>query len=60
MTEKDFEWFEHKYPGWYAEFGDFWKWYAKLEARRDQPITFNERRRLRLSAPLLVAASFPA
>ena len=24
QTEKDFEWFEHKYPGWYAEFGDFW------------------------------------
>jgi len=30
QTEKDFEWFEHKYPGWYAEFGDFWKWHAKL------------------------------
>src|SRR5258708_8717893 len=29
QTEKDFEWFEHKYPGWYAEFGEFWKWYAK-------------------------------
>ena len=21
MTERDFEWFEHKYPGWYDEFG---------------------------------------
>ncbi len=30
QTERDFEWFEHKYPGWYAEFGDFWKWHAKL------------------------------
>jgi propane 2-monooxygenase large subunit len=30
QTEKDFEWFEHKYPGWYAEFGNFWKWYEKL------------------------------
>ena len=29
QTEKDFEWFEHKYPGWYAEFGDYWKWYAR-------------------------------
>ncbi len=37
QTEKDFEWFEHKYPGWYAEFGEYWKWYEKLsEARRDQ------------------------
>jgi propane monooxygenase large subunit len=36
QTEKDFEWFEHKYPGWYAEFGDYWKWYAKLSKRRDQ------------------------
>src|SRR6202043_481303 len=27
-TERDFEWFEHKYPGWYAEFGDYWKWYG--------------------------------
>ena len=29
QTEKDFEWFELKYPGWYAEFGDYWKWYAR-------------------------------
>ena len=53
QTEKDFEWFEHKYPGWYAEFGDYWKWYAQKEqAGRDQhPVRPGER--LRLSAPLL-------
>ena len=41
QTEKDFEWFEAKYPGWYAKFGDFWKWYAKLShpARRSSPST---------------------
>jgi propane monooxygenase large subunit len=42
QTDKDFEWFEHKYPGWYAEFGDFWKWHAKLSKRGEKIITFNE------------------
>ena len=42
QTEKDFEWFEHKYPGWYAEFGDFWKWYAKLSKPGEKVVTFNE------------------
>jgi len=42
QTDKDFEWFEHKYPGWYAEFGDFWKWYAKLSKPGQKVITFNE------------------
>ena len=41
QTEKDFEWFEHKYPGWYAEFGDFWKWYAKLSVPGETNILFN-------------------
>ena len=41
MTEKDFEWFEHKYPGWYAEFGDFWKWYAKLSNPGNRRSLFN-------------------
>ncbi|GHC19643.1 MULTISPECIES: aromatic/alkene/methane monooxygenase hydroxylase/oxygenase subunit alpha [Gemmobacter] len=42
QTDKDFEWFEHKYPGWYAEFGEFWKWYAKLSKPGQKVITFNE------------------
>ncbi|MBN8633645.1 MAG: methane monooxygenase, partial [Rhodobacterales bacterium] len=42
QTDKDFEWFEHKYPGWYAEFGEFWKWYAKLSKPGNKVITFNE------------------
>ena len=53
QTEKDFEWFEHKYPGWYAEFGDFWKWYAKLTKPGETQHPLQPRRRLRLSAPLL-------
>lgn len=42
QTDKDFEWFESKYPGWYAEFGEFWKWYAKLSKPGQKVITFNE------------------
>ncbi|TIX66714.1 MAG: methane monooxygenase [Mesorhizobium sp.] len=41
QTDKDFEWFEHKYPGWYAEFGDFWKWYAKLSHKGEKVLLFN-------------------
>jgi propane monooxygenase large subunit len=41
QTEKDFDWFEHKYPGWYAKFGDFWKWYAKLSKPGETNILFN-------------------
>ena len=25
LDERDFEWFENKYPGWYAEYGAFWE-----------------------------------
>ena len=41
QTEKDFEWFEHKYPGWHAEFGDYWKWYKKLSKPGELQILFN-------------------
>jgi propane monooxygenase large subunit len=41
QTERDFEWFEHKYPGWYAEFGNYWKWYEKLSKKGEQNILFN-------------------
>ena len=53
QTDKDFEWFEQKYPGWYAEFGEFWKWYAKLSHKRRDGDHLQPGRRLRLSAPLL-------
>ncbi len=42
MVERDFEWFEHKYPGWYAQFGNFWKWYEKLSHKGEKPILFAE------------------
>lgn len=42
QTEKDFEWFEHKYPGWYAEFGAYWKWYEKLSLPGETNILFNQ------------------
>jgi propane monooxygenase large subunit len=41
MTERDFEWFEYKYPGWYDKFGDYWKWYAKLSVPGEKNILFN-------------------
>jgi propane monooxygenase large subunit len=25
LDERDFEWFEHKYPGWYGRYGAFWE-----------------------------------
>jgi propane 2-monooxygenase large subunit len=25
LDDRDFEWFESKYPGWYAEYGAFWE-----------------------------------
>ncbi len=30
LTDKDFEWFESKYPGWYDQFGFFWEGYREL------------------------------
>jgi propane monooxygenase large subunit len=27
LDERDFEWFESKYPGWYAQYGAFWEAY---------------------------------
>lgn len=43
MTEEDFEWFEHKYPGWYDEFGAWWEWYGHLsEANGHKPIAFED------------------
>jgi len=30
MTDADFEWFEHKYPGWYDKYGAWWENYNRL------------------------------
>ncbi|MGZ4587398.1 MAG: methane monooxygenase [Mycobacteriaceae bacterium] len=30
MTDKDFEWFEFKYPGWYSKYGKWWENYSRL------------------------------
>lgn len=30
LTERDFEWFEKKYPGWYSKFGKYWEDYRRL------------------------------
>ena len=41
MTNEDFEWFEHKYPGWYDEFGVWWEHYQSLsEPNGHKPIAF--------------------
>jgi len=41
MVEEDFEWFEHKYPGWYDKFGKWWEHYSALsEPNGHMPIAF--------------------
>ena len=30
MDDTDFEWFEHKYPGWYDKYGKWWERYGEL------------------------------
>jgi propane monooxygenase large subunit len=41
MTEEDFEWFEHKYPGWYDKFGKWWEHYSALsEPNGHNPVAF--------------------
>ena len=42
QSERDFEWFEHKYPGWYDKFGEFWKWHARLSRPGEVNILFNQ------------------
>ncbi|MDT7693670.1 MAG: propane 2-monooxygenase large subunit, partial [Pseudonocardiales bacterium] len=43
MTDADFEWFEHKYPGWYNQFGKWWEAYARLsKPNGHKPIAFED------------------
>ena len=42
MDDNDFEWFEHKYPGWYDKYGKWWERYAELSKKNGHaPITFD-------------------
>jgi propane monooxygenase large subunit len=38
LDEKDFEWFESKYPGWYDEYGFFWEAYRELDSPKEQSL----------------------
>jgi propane monooxygenase large subunit len=39
MDDTDFEWFEHKYPGWYDKYGKWWERYADLSKKNgNKPI----------------------
>lgn len=40
MEERDYEWFEAKYPGWYDEFGGWWDYYRELSKPGEIPIVF--------------------
>ncbi len=40
LDERDFEWFEYKYPGWYNKFGAWWENYRKLSTVGSTPIVF--------------------
>lgn len=35
LTNEDFDWFEQKYPGWYANFGQFWEAYRGITDPKD-------------------------
>jgi propane monooxygenase large subunit len=43
MDDEDFEWFEHKYPGWYDKYGKWWERYGELSKKNGHgPITFED------------------
>jgi hypothetical protein len=33
MNDDDFEWFEHKYPGWYDKYGRWWERYTEFSKK---------------------------
>jgi propane monooxygenase large subunit len=42
MDDRDFEWFEHKYPGWYDKYGKWWERYGDLSKKNGHaPIPFD-------------------
>jgi propane monooxygenase large subunit len=41
MDDSDFEWFEHKYPGWYDKYGKWWERYSEMAVKNGhKPIAF--------------------
>ncbi|MHB8696260.1 MAG: ferritin family protein, partial [Solirubrobacteraceae bacterium] len=38
LDERDFEWFEDKYPGWYDEYGFFWEAYRDLDSPSERAL----------------------
>ncbi len=43
LTDEDFEWFEHKYPGWYNKYGKWWENYRDMaKPNGHKPITFED------------------
>jgi propane 2-monooxygenase large subunit len=38
LTERDFEWFEDRYPGWYDEYGPLWEGFAALTHPQEQAL----------------------
>jgi len=41
MDDDDFEWFEHKYPGWYDKYGKWWERYSDYSVKNGhKPIAF--------------------
>ena len=43
LDERDYEWFEYKYPGWYSRFGKWWDHYRELSKPNGHaPITYTD------------------
>ncbi|HYF24850.1 MAG TPA: hypothetical protein VD931_03840 [Baekduia sp.] len=40
LDERDFEWFEEKYPGWYDEYGFFWEAFRQLDDPAERGLLF--------------------
>ncbi|MFY9488404.1 MAG: hypothetical protein WAP35_06895 [Solirubrobacterales bacterium] len=38
LDERDFEWFDAHYPGWYDEYGMFWEAYRELQDPKEQAL----------------------
>jgi propane monooxygenase large subunit len=38
LDERDFEWFESKYPGWYDEYGFFWEAFREVDDPKDKSL----------------------
>jgi propane monooxygenase large subunit len=41
MDERDFEWFESKYPGWYDEYGFFWEAMRETSSPKERALVLS-------------------